>query len=214
MSILILTQSDDVHATAAQWLLRQDGLSAERWALSDFPFSDTISLNFHPDTGLSSPSTASHSLTKLQPEYVCVWCRRLSHGSLERIRHDGDRDVARSEALWFLDGLVQTLYPQYYWINPPDKAVIARSKPRQLDWAAKLGLTTPKTCMTNDPDKVQQLMAQSPNGIIHKPFEPYLWYSEEGAFATFTQSMSEEDLKDDFAIRAAPGIYQEKVAKA
>jgi len=85
-------------------------------------------------------------------------------------------------------------------VNTPAFGSIAQLKALQLASANKIGLNTPKTLITNNPDEIRQFMSQTPN-LVYKP-------SMGGGLC---HQMTTIDLKYLSQIRKSPVTFQENI---
>jgi hypothetical protein len=100
-----------------------------------------------------------------------------------------------------------------FCVNPPDAARRWRSKLPQLALAARCGLATPCTLMSNDPYRIREFERQCSEGMIMKAFTPALWRSAEATYAPYTATIDAAQLQHDTQLRLCPAIYQEKLDK-
>lgn len=92
------------------------------------------------------------------------------------------------------------------WVNRPDLDEVAHHKPYQLAAAAEVGLTIPRTLITNDPAEARQLVAElGPEQTVYKTFLA----TEEHWRETRVLRAVELALLD--RVRLAPVIFQEYV---
>ncbi|WP_435244520.1 MvdC/MvdD family ATP grasp protein [Streptomyces sioyaensis] len=80
------------------------------------------------------------------------------------------RKVAEREARWGFGGLVTALPCR--WLPPPGRAADAEYKPLQLRVAADVGLSLPRTLITNDPAVAKDFADSLGSPLIYKPFFP------------------------------------------
>ena len=92
-------------------------------------------------------------------------------------------------------------------VNDPTAQDVAARKPVQLRMAQRVGLTIPKTLMSNDPDEVRSFWEALDGHCIYKAFTAP---SEQLAE---TRTLAPEDLKHLVQLRHAPMILQEKIEK-
>jgi hypothetical protein len=96
-------------------------------------------------------------------------------------------------------------------INERAKATKADNKLLQLRMAEHVGLKTPRTLVSNDPDAIVEfLSSRHSSAYIFKTLTPYM--PPDGRI-TYTSIVKIEDIQENCAtIRMAPGIYQELIA--
>lgn len=210
--VLILTNPGDPHAFAIQEALRQKGAAPLVWHTPDFPTLQKGSLWLEPnrlDWELSGPDLL---LSGNAPR--TVWVRRPGSPSLPDRLHDDDRAFAMRECAHFLRCFQKSIGSDAFWVNPPGSLGRASLKTEQLRAAVSAGLKIPRTLCSNDPDRIRQFLHSSTAGVVYKPFFPATWESDNGRSVFFTSELREEELLEEESVRACPGIFQEKVAKA
>ena len=117
-----------------------------------------------------------------------VWYRRPEwvndagqHGSAAEFVNDQWRQL-----IWGL-----TAVSAGKWVNDPHANQRAECKPLQLHLAQMIGLSTPRTCITNDPAALSKFRAEQSSGTIVKAvYAPLL--EDENAFV-FTHLLADEE---------------------
>jgi len=209
---LILSPSHDIHAAAATWGLRQQGVEAI-WSKSGSLNEAAIGgLSFHTagDTALGLPGVLSAE------RLSAVWYRRVRVPEQFAGAQPCDSDFLREEwnlfqrNFWALAGTD----PRLFWINSPAAAHEAENKLVQLNAAIRCGLRVPPTLVSNDPVAVAQFRRQYPQ-VIYKPFSVHSWVDEEArtGHIAHAQLLHADMAIDDASIRLCPGIYQGYVDK-
>lgn len=212
MRVLIPTQMNDIHAKVVARALRGQGHEAVLWYGSDLPSRQTISLDLdgrrEPEFRLNGPESS------IQGPFDVVWLRRPIDPVLPEYVHRGDRTFAEREWSRMLRGVWRTIGRNALWVNPWASASRASSKARQLVEAAEVGMSVPRTLLSNDPDRIRAFIRANPGETIYKPFCTTQWKLEDGAAYLFTAVVREDDLPDDEVLRVCPGIFQPRVAKS
>jgi glutathione synthase/RimK-type ligase-like ATP-grasp enzyme len=172
-------------------------------------------------------------------DVAAVWYRRQSEPVLARGLADADREFARLECLGYFHALYRCL-DHCRWVNPWGAERAAADKTTQLALARAVGLTVPRTLVTNDPAAVREFLGRCAGRVVFKPLVGLLTgkppdYSRqlEAAFAgkfvfppaaadgpaerdrrvVFTQLLTEDRLEEIAALAACPAIFQEYVDK-
>lgn len=135
-----------------------------------------------------------------------VWYRRIRPMTLEPTMTD---DVARlfawSESNEALLGAFYAL--DCYWMNHPAADEVAQRKVRQLQVAQDVGLSIPKTCITNNPASARAFIeAHAPGDVIRKAFRNIREAPRE------TARVQPEDMERIDTVAYAPVIFQKFVA--
>jgi len=211
-NILILTEPGDAHAYAVAEALERKGVDVTLWYTADFPMSAGESILFEDNR--RTLSVQGPALDLRDACFDTVWHRRPCYVLDEHRLHPADRDFADLECGVFRRSLFNLLAPQAFWVNPPDAAARAGRKPLQQSAAMEVGLATPATLYTNDPEEIRQFLARHGNRIVYKPFRAISWRDAETYWMPYTSLLTPEDLIEDALLRAVPGIYQELVPKA
>jgi hypothetical protein len=213
-NILILTEPDDVHAHAVALSLRQRGVGALLWYTTDFPQRTTESLLFEGGglrqvqlSGVGKHDLASYGISR-------VWRRRPALVLDPSLLHPADRQFAESECAIFRHSLFSTILSEAFWVNPPDAALRAGRKPIQHRAASEVGLSTPDTLYSNDPEKVRAFIRRQGGQVVYKTFRPFSWRNDETSWMPYTSILTEDLLVSDALLQATPGIFQALVPKA
>lgn len=124
-------------------------------------------------------------------------------------------EFAREEWRAALEG-AYALLSDKLWVSHPDQLRQAARKPRQLCLAASLGMATPRTLITNDPDEARAFFSSCDGRIIAKATGSGWVYSEDGedVYYVLTNRVSSMDLDHSDEIQAAPLTLQEEIPKA
>jgi glutathione synthase/RimK-type ligase-like ATP-grasp enzyme len=95
------------------------------------------------------------------------------------------------------------------WVNPPVRDEAAHHKPYQLAVASKVGLTIPRTLITNDPDTARRFIGElGPDRTVYKTF-----LASEQCWRE-TRIVRPEEMTILDRVRLAPVIFQEYVPAA
>lgn len=209
--ILILTSAGDLHSYAVAEAIRRKGEAPILWHTTDFPSRSGEALLFEGDR----PSLYVEGLdADLSDAGIrTVWRRRPAHVINEEALHPADREFVQLECGVFRRSLLPVIFPDAFWVNPPDAAVSAGRKIVQHQLATEIGLKTPATIFTNDPRHLREFMARHGGTIVYKTFQASAWQNSEERWFSFTTLLTESSLVEDELLRAVPGIYQEVVPK-
>ncbi|MFG2861858.1 ATP-grasp ribosomal peptide maturase [Streptomyces sioyaensis] len=122
------------------------------------------------------------------------------------------RKVAETEARWGFGGLLTALPGR--WLSPPGRAADAEYKPRQLRVAAEVGLSVPRTLITNDPHAAKDFAESLGGGpVIYKPFFPVRGTVHGQTAAVYASIVDPDDLPHA-DIASTAHMFQEWVPKA
>lgn len=201
--ILAVTAEEDVHAVSVLRALRRLGAEAVIVDLREFPCKSSLALELGPQRGQRVLELGGRSLNL--DEVGAVWWRRPQPFEVDDAVGDRiARNFAFHEAVEAVEGMWLTLDAS--WINPPARDEQAARKVWQLDVAREVGLRTPRTLVTNDPERARAFArAEGVERTIYKAFQG----SEQAWRETRLLRRDEFELLD--SVRFAPVIFQEYV---
>ena len=213
MAVLIICHPVDIHASAMAWALQKCGTDALLWhpappwtpaGAARFD-SASVDYRFPAKGGSISPSSVD-----------AIWLRRLPKPVLPAHFRESDKAASRNELLAFHAGILELLPRSILWANPLDGRRSAHYKPRQLAAAMSVGLSIPRTIMTDDATQARDFVASRPEGqVIYKPFHPFHWERPGNEiYHTGTTPVAVADFGDPQALIWSPGIFQEYIPKA
>jgi hypothetical protein len=138
-----------------------------------------------------------------------IWIRHVETGrSLPDDLPDDHRATCRAQAdaaLWSLIGC-STLFQ----LDPPEALLSVYQKPRVVAMAHALGLTVPRTLITNDPAALQRFAATCPTGVVCKLVENS-GISQADGRPLLTSLLSPEEIADPQGLSLSPMCFQERV---
>jgi hypothetical protein len=210
--VLILVSGGDLHAHAVAEALRRKGGDPILWHTTDFPTRAAERLCFEGSN--SSFHIEGLDIECTQPGVRTVWRRRPAYTLDESRLHPADVSFANLECAIFRRSFLSLLLPEAFWVNPADAAVSAGRKMVQHKLAVDVGLTTPATLFTNDPNAIRGFFARCGGRIVYKTLQGGSWQKDEEQLTPFTSLLAEADLVDDDLLRSTPGIYQEPIVKS
>jgi glutathione synthase/RimK-type ligase-like ATP-grasp enzyme len=208
--IVIIATTGDFHSHAVALSLRRRGASVTVWHSNDYPKSAAETIVFRHNECRVAVSDLQNPL----PENpAVVWHRRpaitLDRGALD----PADAPFAELSARMARRSLMAVYGRNAFWVNDPQAATRADSKPLQQSIAAEAGFTTPDTVYTNDPREIRAFIRSQGGRAIFKPLTPYVWSDDEKVYMSYSTVVGESGLVADPLLQAVPGIYQEYVPK-
>lgn len=139
-----------------------------------------------------------------------VWLRDFSRGfSLPEGLRDDHRAACETQASAGLTSLLMCL--DAYVLDPIEALAGTGHKPRIQRLAAREGLDTPRTLVTNDPDAARDFVRAQPSGAICKLIDSGAVGLEGGSFPT--ARVTDDDLANMEGLPLAPMMFQELLAK-
>lgn len=203
--VLVVTNRGDL---TADWLileLERRGADYVRFNTEDYP--EATRFSWEPQ---SPPRIAIGGRELELDGSASIWYRRPVP---PRMRADLPADAAAwasAEADSALTGLWRT--QEALWVNHPQANDRASSKQEQLRTAARLGLDVPRSLVTNEPERVREMAADVPSGLVCKPLHSgHLSIDgKEGLFFTSRLPSVDGDL---LGLGREPYLFQEFVPK-
>lgn len=201
--ILAVSHPDDPHAARVLELLRRAGHDALLFDLTDLPEA-TISFDYG-NNGTPKLEYRRNGTTVDLSQARSAWWRRPQAPKLHAV--SGDPDVlafVHNEWQEAINGLWQLLDAR--WMNPPAVDEVASRKALQLRVAHEVGLRTPRTLMTSDPDAARRFIAEE--GVGRAIFKTF---SCTHAVWRETRLVRAEELDLLDQVRLSPVIFQEYI---
>lgn len=210
MSVLIITRSDDnasVRTVAAA--LQRRGATPVRLNSDRYPDQQRLSCAYHGTEGQRLLETPEGCFDLA--EVTAVWYRRFHAGAALPATLGDTYNAAVQESRRTLLGTIAAL-PCFH-LDPLESVRRTDHKELQLARAAALGLDTPRTLFSNDPDAVRAFYEAVGGKMITKMQHSFAIYREGIENVVFTNVMEREDLEDLEGLRYCPMTFQEHVAK-
>ncbi|MBL8498252.1 hypothetical protein ABF87_06985 [Nitrosomonas sp. JL21] len=160
MTILIISEPDDVHAYAVfNALKRRDQSDVHLFDYEQFP------ARINLDIALSARDSSHYRIWLAQDKFIdreavrAIWWRRPINSGYQALNGNSAEHVsARTDSLMTIQGIWQA--GSCLWVNDIARAAAIRHKPWQLDLAKQCGLTIPETLITTIPEHAQQFWQQ------------------------------------------------------
>ncbi|MEH1901413.1 MAG: MvdD family ATP-grasp ribosomal peptide maturase [Nostoc sp.] len=212
MTVLIITYSQDNESIplVIQAIEAQGG-KAFRFDTDRFPTEVQLDVYY----GATEQVILSADDQKLDlSEVSAVWYRRIAIGSKIPTTMDKQmRQASIQESRVTIQGMIASI--QGFHLDPLPNIRRAENKQLQLQVARKIGLETPRTLTTNNPQAVKQFAQECELGMITKMLSSFAIYDEQGREkVVFTNPISSEDLDNLDGLRFCPMTFQEKIPKA
>lgn len=135
------------------------------------------------------------------------WAATLPHAMDKQLR---SACVMESEAL--LRGVMAAA--PCFVLDPPERVQRNGHKPQQQRLARQVGLATPRTLMTNDPQAARDFIASCPRGAVAKMLSAFAIYGEQNEEqVVFTTALSPAHIRQLDGLRYAPMVFQERIEK-
>lgn len=207
VAVLIVSTKVDLATDAVVQRLRDRDIPFRRLNTEDVPFQDTLA--YYP-----AATDDVNPWLLYNGEPVCnptsVWYRRVRTPGTPDGMDEGVAAFCRQEARAAIIGSI--LARNTRWMSHPTAIWEAEYKPHQLNLAARLGLTIPRTVVTNDPNAVRSAF-DTFGDLIVKPTRTGHLTNNGAEYAVYTSRLLPEHLDDLDAARWSPSIYQALIPK-
>jgi len=199
-TILIIAPREDVHAQAMVAAAAKHGARAVIFDSAGLPSAERMGLRFGPDRTRLDFRTTAFDLSG--DDVRSVWWRRpLGARIAEEVTDERVRRFCVSETEALFRGALDAAGLRV--VNDPSAQGRAARKPLQLAVARSVGLTVPRTVMSNDPEQIRRLWEETAGQCVYKTFTAPAWRAAE------TRRLTREVLADLATLRHAPIIAQE-----
>ncbi|HEU5377963.1 MAG TPA: hypothetical protein VFV38_21280 [Ktedonobacteraceae bacterium] len=217
--ILILTQEVDPHVLPVARALQSRGAHVLRFDLRDFPERIQLAASIGPH-GWQGPLTWSGQTVMLSTIHS-IWYRRPTLPDAPKAYPPYVREFLNLENLRGLLGVLQGgEQGPFFWVSQRDRIQAAEYKPVQLSAAHALGLSVPRTLLTNQPAAAQAFFEACQGKVVCKAvargiIDPHRVYleKEEPRFL-FTSRVLPQDLEASEQIQVCAHFFQELLPKA
>ncbi len=200
--ILVLSSWKDEHFVAVERELSRRGSSAVLLDLARFPVDLHLSIEY--GKRFTASFTGEGDVVDLTTCRVAWWRRPEEFVFPEELTDPAGLRFAYRECYHAVTGLWSAL--DATWVNPPSADDEASHKPYQLFVARTIGLPTPETLITSDPDAARAFLSERRDGrAIYKAFSG----TEESWRETRTVLADEWNMLEN--VRYAPVIFQEYI---
>lgn len=203
--VLIVSTVVDVATDAVIGELSRRDIPFLRINTEDYPFAGELS--YRPGV----PGRQLFSERALSIDIRSIWYRRFRVPARPESMDPGIYDFCVRESRNALLGGV--LGRSCRWMSRPDAIWRAEFKPYQLEVAATIGLTFPKTLISNIPNAVRSFFGECEGQMIAKPVRSGHIVQEGVDHAVYTTRIAPEDLHELQDASLSPTIYQELVPK-
>jgi hypothetical protein len=198
--VVVVALADDLHARAVVHALRGRGIPVAWVDFADpagvprvtLSFTDSVEATLHTESGTTVRLSAVDT----------VWWRRPRAPDPPVQFDTATRDFFTSEWEHFLGSLEAVVHTR--WVNSPAASRVAGRKVNQTIAARRVGLRTPRTLVTNDPQQVRAFASQG-TPLIYKRL------GTAPRPLTATKELGPRDLERLDALTNCPAIFQERI---
>lgn len=202
--ILVISAPGDRHAEAVLAHLQHAHVAAQLVDIGSYPY--TMSLTSAIDDKMWSCLLATSDGTVVRlTDCRVIWCRRPRAYTIDpRIQQPRHKLFALRESSEALMGTLSSL--DVLWVNDPFSEWAAEQKIYQLRTARAVGLTIPRTLVTNEPQRARAFIDEL--GVHRSVYKCFSATPEDWRETRIMRS-DELELLDN--VRYAPVIFQEYV---
>lgn len=202
--IIAVSHPDDPHAARVIDVLRRAGRETLLLNLADLPERATLTFDYGRN-GTPSVDYRMNGTSIDLSRARSAWWRRPQAPELTSVARNQDvLAFVHNEWHEAIQGLWQLL--EVPWMNPPAVDEVASRKALQLREARRLGLRTPRTLVTSDPDAARQFIREQ--GVGRTIFKTFSCTHEVWRETRIVRS---EELDQLDQVRLSPIIFQEYI---
>lgn len=203
-SVLILSDPGDATTRAVVDVLDERGAPYAWLDTGDFP--QALTLAATSDEGLWSGRLVRGETVVKVEEVSAVYYRRPTRFRFPEALSDGDVAFAYAEARLGLGGVLVSL--DALWVNDPMRVAVAEYKPLQLRAAARVGLRTPRTLITNDYAALKDFAVEVGGDLVCKQLSAMALHDNDELRLTYTTRIEPDDV-DPAALAVTATQFQE-----
>jgi len=206
MEIILLNGTkDDPHIKGICEELK--AMKQNHFVLDNLSHSDVFSVDFKQGQYVSEINCRE---TKINLSNVkSIWNTSPLRVSISNDLNDDSKPFVKAE---WTEGIHSLWYSiKTKWVNHPDSIMSSVNRVNQLENASKLGLLTPRTLVTNSPEKFEAFYNEFDGEIIAKTLHSSEGLPEDKMI--FTTKITKKDLERKNELRYAPSMFQEYVKK-
>lgn len=205
--VLIVSTIADAATDEVVRRLADRGIPLNRLNTEDYPFSKTLAFRPAKRAGSDWFLVGDEPM----PVPTAVWYRRLRTPSKPEAMDESIHTFCLQETRATLLGSIMGLSAR--WMSHPSAVWQAEYKPFQLSKAAEIGLSIPRTVITNDPATIRQAFTDFDGRMIVKPARSGHVTHGGQESAIFTSQVMRGHLDELESARLSPAVYQELIRK-
>jgi MvdC family ATP-grasp ribosomal peptide maturase len=210
-TILLLTHSKDYYTIhRVEKAITRKGCRPFRLNTDKFP--EQIKLSIHFKEGEVVLSLEDQQKKFYAKDVYSVWVRKIGTPYIPENMDPLLRQSCINESLEVLKSFFR-VFENARWIDDPGKVRRAEDKLYQLRTAQSVGLITPRTLISNDPQKVQEFYHSLEGNIAAKMITPLTISMDGKTPFVHTSRVKPEDLEHLDALRHSPMVFQEYIPK-
>lgn len=143
-------------------------------------------------------------------EVRSIWYRRALNPKFNNDLSIHQKFFIEGESRNFWNGII--FRNDIKWVNSPKQIFEAENKLIQLKTAKSLGLSIPRTLISNSSEKLREFASEQ-NSVICKPIYHGRYIDDLNQYAIYTRRVESEELKDDSEIEICQVFLQEEIKR-
>lgn len=144
-----------------------------------------------------------------------LWNRRTRETRICADMNSNDKVVSEDGCDRLIRSFLCAISDQAFSVNPPDKALFAEDKVRQLIEAVRAGFEVPRTLFGGKPHEIRRFVSSCTDGAMVKSLRPFSWVKPNGdSSISITTRITEDKLPADELLRLSPVIFQGEIQKS
>ena len=214
--ILLVTSKDDLTADYLIVRLISRQIPFFRFNTEDLLTQYQIRLDVSPQSSSFTLVDAARNQAIRSDEVSGAYFRKPRPPTPTYLSHASDTaaDEFNNQELRELLRSTWRIIPRGRWLNSPETLWSASNKIKQLDEAAKIGLSVPPTLVSTSPDDVLRFIADHQNNVIGKAVKNGFVTHEFDQTVIFTSVLDENDIEEIRNSRTVtPMILQPRLHK-
>lgn len=204
--VLIVSTVVDVATDDVVRRLSSSSINYRRINTENFPFEYSLTFPFKHD-GVGQWLELDDEVL---PQPTAIWYRRVRSPAKPEGMQEGIYQFCLQESRAALLGGILT--GQTRWMSHPTSVWQSEFKPFQLAIAQTLGLSVPRTVITNKPSAIRKAFSAFGSMIVKPTRTGYVVYDDK-EYAIFTSKLLAEHLEHLESASLSPAIYQELIPK-
>lgn len=212
-TVLIISSAQDGHVDPVLQELARRGVGTR--LIDPALYLESGGLSVKVEERLSAKFRSSEAEVGLDcsSEVASVWYRRPSDIPRPQALLAEEGDWYRRECQHLLSGVWAD--SDCLWVSKPDAVNRASLKLPQLALARRLGLSVPRTIVTNEPDEARRFLSACDAGAVVKALSaPYVFYPGRGAATLYTHLIGVADMERIDDVKTCPTMLQQFIRKA
>lgn len=212
-TILLLTHSKDYYTiNRVEKAIARKDCRPFRFNTDQFPEQVKLSILLKEGGVVLSLQEEDQQKKFYAKDVYSVWVRKIGTPYISENMEPLFRQGCITESLEVLEIFLR-VFDNVRWIDDPATVRKAQDKLYQLRTAHSLGLATPRTLISNDPQEVQDFYHSLGGDIVAKMITPLTISMEGNTPFVHTSRIRPEDLQHLETLRHSPMAFQEYIPK-